>query len=161
MDRIGANNFVSLVSYSLCVGLGHYSKALSHEIFFFLIFSCFNETDKVRAASPVVTWYTHSFSKLSANTDSPLKLGLDLHAEAEQVEMEAAHVLEHTCSSERPDLKGKALFTARISLVLDSELTTALFLESRWSGNPPRAVGQGNVCIIYGLLCLNSPAVDH
>lgn len=64
MDRVSANNFVSLISYSLCVGLGHYSKALSDEILFFLIFSCFNEIDKVRAASPVATLYTPSFNKL-------------------------------------------------------------------------------------------------
>lgn len=64
MDRVSANNFVSLISYSLCVGLGHYSKALSDEILFFLIFSCFNEIDKVRTAFPVAILYTPSFSKL-------------------------------------------------------------------------------------------------
>lgn len=148
-DRVSANNFVSLIS-SLCVGLGHYSKALSDEILFFLIFSCFNEIDKVRAASPV-----HIIHPLIRQT-------LSKHWQSSQARPwppcwsrtsrdGATCVLEHACPSKSTDLQGNVLFKAPISPVLDSELITALFLESRWLGNPPHALGQGDVCIMYGL----------
>lgn len=87
----------------------------------------------------------------STNTDSPYLLGPDLSIEVDHIEMGQPVSLNTSHPSGAADPQGKTLFTAQMSLLLSSELITALFLDRRWQGNFLRAFGQGDVCIMYGL----------